>query len=199
MRMRQADKQERWVRRGAVVLALALAAAGCSPESAGAGKTPLVWPEPPEQPRIEYLGAVSTETDMEKRGSLLRWVRCAAVRPETAGGPGFALRGGGRFDGDHVRRRFRRRRRARVRPENAELPAVLLVGERREAAKARRLGPGRRLCLRRSTAALRQVCVFKRNGDFSVRLRTGSAGAARRHRVPALRKARSMWRTRAVT
>ena len=30
-----------------------------------------MWPKPPEQPRIRYLGAVSTEADMEKRGSLL--------------------------------------------------------------------------------------------------------------------------------
>lgn len=31
----------------------------------------MVWPKPPEQPRIRYLGAVSTESDMKKRGSLL--------------------------------------------------------------------------------------------------------------------------------
>jgi len=51
-----------------------LATAGCGPERAefpNASETPLAWPELPDQPRIVYLGAVSTEKDMQKQHSLL--------------------------------------------------------------------------------------------------------------------------------
>ncbi|MCL5280212.1 MAG: 6-bladed beta-propeller [Planctomycetes bacterium] len=60
-------------RTSTVLFVLALAGAGCGPQESELLKspaTPLVWPEPPEQPRITYLGAVSTESDMEKPGSL---------------------------------------------------------------------------------------------------------------------------------
>jgi DNA-binding beta-propeller fold protein YncE len=53
---------------------LVLAGAGCGPQRSEflpSTQTPLVWPEPPEPPRIIYVGAVSTEADMEKRGSPL--------------------------------------------------------------------------------------------------------------------------------
>ncbi len=33
--------------------------------------TPLVWPEPPEAPRIRYLGALSTEADLKREVSLV--------------------------------------------------------------------------------------------------------------------------------
>jgi DNA-binding beta-propeller fold protein YncE len=57
-----------------VAVALLLAVAGCGPqrpELLDSAQTRLVWPKPPEQPRIRYLGAISTESDMDKRGSLL--------------------------------------------------------------------------------------------------------------------------------
>jgi DNA-binding beta-propeller fold protein YncE len=53
---------------------LVLAGAGCGPQRSEllpSTQTPLVWPEPPEPPRIIYVGAVSTEADMGKRGSPL--------------------------------------------------------------------------------------------------------------------------------
>jgi DNA-binding beta-propeller fold protein YncE len=34
-----------------------------------AADMPLVWPEPPEQPRIRYVGAISTEADLKKEVS----------------------------------------------------------------------------------------------------------------------------------
>lgn len=57
-----------------LAVALLLAAAGCGPQRSrlvDSAETTRVWPRPPEQPRIAYLGAVSTESDMQKRGSLL--------------------------------------------------------------------------------------------------------------------------------
>lgn len=71
-----------------VALLLALAAAGCSsqgPELLKSPQTPLVWPEPPEQARITYLGAVSTESDMEKRGSFLDGARALLFGPKPVG------------------------------------------------------------------------------------------------------------------
>ncbi len=56
------------------MVTLLLAGAGCGPQRPALlnrAEATLVWPKPPEQPRIRYLGAVSTEADMEKRGSLL--------------------------------------------------------------------------------------------------------------------------------
>lgn len=51
---------------------LLLAQVGCSPqpELLKPSQTALVWPKPPEPARIRYLGAVSTESDMGKSGSL---------------------------------------------------------------------------------------------------------------------------------
>jgi DNA-binding beta-propeller fold protein YncE len=57
---------------GVALGALLLAVAGCGPkpwEPFGPTGTPLVWPPPPEQPRIMYLGSVSTEADMERSTS----------------------------------------------------------------------------------------------------------------------------------
>ncbi|MHC4215616.1 MAG: hypothetical protein ACYSWP_19885, partial [Planctomycetota bacterium] len=35
---------------------------------------PLVWPKPPEQPRIRYVGALSTEADLKKEVSWFQGV-----------------------------------------------------------------------------------------------------------------------------
>lgn len=54
-------------------VALLLAAAGCGPQQSellNPAQAALVWPKSPEQPRIAYLGAVSTESDMAKQRSL---------------------------------------------------------------------------------------------------------------------------------
>jgi DNA-binding beta-propeller fold protein YncE len=71
MDMRQTDGRKRWGWCGWLAVALILAGAGCGPERSEllqSTQTPLVWPEPPEQPRIIYVGSVSTEADMKKRG-----------------------------------------------------------------------------------------------------------------------------------
>lgn len=68
MRNRQ---RERWRQLlcGVVAGTVLLGAGGCGPErseSFAPSATPLVWPAPPEPPRIAYLGSVSTEADMER-------------------------------------------------------------------------------------------------------------------------------------
>lgn len=165
MRMRQADKQARWVRRGAVVLALALAAAGCSPEAVGAGKTPLVWPQPPEQPRIEYLGAVSIETDMQKRSSLLEGfgallfgqkplgvlVAPYGVAVDSTGTMFVADSGGAVVHAFDLRTRGYRQFSSLEKDAKLQKPIGLsLAGD----------------CVYVIDSTLRQVCVFKRNGQF---------------------------------
>jgi len=35
-------------------------------------ETPLVWPQPPDKPRIRYIGAISTEADLRKEASWLQ-------------------------------------------------------------------------------------------------------------------------------
>lgn len=50
-----------------------LAGVGCRsqpPVQWAAGETPRVWPQPPEQPRIMYLGDISTEADLDRSGSV---------------------------------------------------------------------------------------------------------------------------------
>jgi len=52
------------------VLLLLLLVGGCGPdrsEPMTSTQAGLVWPPPPEQPRIMYLGEISTEEDLEKR------------------------------------------------------------------------------------------------------------------------------------
>jgi DNA-binding beta-propeller fold protein YncE len=74
MRIRQIGQYRRSAGRWVFVVALLLTGAGCGPQQPGFlnwSQATLVWPKPPEQPRIAYLGALSTESDMEKRGSLL--------------------------------------------------------------------------------------------------------------------------------
>ncbi len=74
MRIRQSGQWKCSAGLWVLAAALLLAGAGCGSEQSrllnSAGAT-LVWPKPPEQPRITYLGSVSTESDMQKRGSLL--------------------------------------------------------------------------------------------------------------------------------
>ncbi|MBN1359018.1 MAG: 6-bladed beta-propeller [Sedimentisphaerales bacterium] len=72
---RQSDARRRnpWLWCCATVLLVA--GAGCgSPQSVRlpVPETPRVWPEPPEQARITYLGAISTEADLQKSSSLFQ-------------------------------------------------------------------------------------------------------------------------------
>lgn len=68
MKLRHFDKRKRSVLVRSVAIAL-VTVAGCGPprsEFFDPLETLRVWPEPPEQPRIMYLGSVSTETDLEQ-------------------------------------------------------------------------------------------------------------------------------------
>ncbi|NQV34333.1 MAG: hypothetical protein HQ515_16685 [Phycisphaeraceae bacterium] len=58
-----------------ISLTLCWLVAGCGrherPVLQQTGDQPLVWPAPPEAPRIQYLGTVSTEKDLNKSASML--------------------------------------------------------------------------------------------------------------------------------
>ena len=74
MRIRQSGPWKYLAGPCVLAAALFLAGAGCGSDQSmllkSAGTT-VVWPKPPEQPRVRYLGSVSTESDMQKQGSLL--------------------------------------------------------------------------------------------------------------------------------
>ena len=63
------------IRRVLIALALCGVMAGCSrrdrPILQQRADQPLVWPAPPDTPRIQYLGTVSTEKDLKKSLSML--------------------------------------------------------------------------------------------------------------------------------
>ena len=63
------------LKRVLMVLALCWVVPGCShrerPVLRQKADEPLVWPAPPETPRIQYLGEVSTEKDLKKSRSML--------------------------------------------------------------------------------------------------------------------------------
>jgi DNA-binding beta-propeller fold protein YncE len=70
------QRKSRGTNRLAVTLGVAavilLLVSGCASQRSGSQDTDeplLVWPEPPEKPRIVYLGAVSTEADLEQPAS----------------------------------------------------------------------------------------------------------------------------------
>ncbi|MHC4626423.1 MAG: hypothetical protein ACYTDV_05530, partial [Planctomycetota bacterium] len=55
-----------------LALVLLVSCAGCARNRGALFFPPdalVVWPEPPEQPRIRYLGALSTETDLKREAS----------------------------------------------------------------------------------------------------------------------------------
>ncbi|OHB65415.1 MAG: hypothetical protein A2Y77_08800 [Planctomycetes bacterium RBG_13_62_9] len=151
-----------------MVVALALTTVGCGPQRAGpfgSTGTPLVWPEPPEQPRIMYLGAVSTETDMEKRGSLFEGLGdllfgkkpvgvlvCPyAVAVDPAGIMYVADSGGAVVHVFDLRTRDYRQFSSLGKNGKLEKPIGLAVlGDRVYVADS----------------GLRQVCVFRKNGEF---------------------------------
>ena len=165
MRMQPTGRWERPARLGALMIALALATAGCGPERAGSTRTPLVWPEPPEQPRITYLGAVSTETDMEKRGSLLEGfgellfgkkplgvlVAPYAVAVDSTGAMYVADSGGAVVHAFDLKTRDYHQFSSLDKDVKLQRPVGLaLYGDRVYVADS----------------TLRQVCVFRRNGEF---------------------------------
>jgi len=168
MRVPQADNQEHPVRLGAVVFALALATAGCGPEEispVGAGKMRLVWPEPPEQPHIQYLGAISTETDMHRRRSLLEGfgellfgkkpegvlVAPYGVAVDSTGVLFVADSGGGVIHAFDLKTRDYRQFSALAQGATLQKPIGLALGADRVYVV---------------DSTLRQVCVFQKSGQF---------------------------------
>lgn len=74
MTLQRTSQSRRCVSLLSLAGALLAGMAGCGPQRfdlPGASQTPLVWPEPPDLPRIQYLGAVFGEVDMERSGSFL--------------------------------------------------------------------------------------------------------------------------------
>ncbi len=72
MEVQRVGRWERSVSLLSFAAVLLFVTAGCGPERAdpfASIETPLVWPEPPERPRVMYLGAVSSEADMQKSDS----------------------------------------------------------------------------------------------------------------------------------
>ncbi|UCD52544.1 MAG: 6-bladed beta-propeller [Phycisphaerales bacterium] len=64
-----------WVWPWVLAAGLAISGAGCAPQSPdriGTAQAQPVWPEPPEQARIMYLGQVLTEKDLQKGKSWLQ-------------------------------------------------------------------------------------------------------------------------------
>jgi DNA-binding beta-propeller fold protein YncE len=150
------------------LLALILAAVGCGPQRGGPLRptgTPLMWPEPPERPRIAYLGAVSTEADMQRRGSPLEGlgellfgkkpigvlVSPYAVAVDEAGVMYVADSGGAVVHAFDLKMRGYRQFSALGKEGKLQTPIGLaLLGNRIYVADS----------------GLRQVCVFKNNGEF---------------------------------
>jgi DNA-binding beta-propeller fold protein YncE len=163
-----------------ILLVLLLAGSGCGPQPStlwdspqtppdaqrpsGPG-APLVWPEPPEQPRITYLGAVSTESDMEKHGSFFEGVGALlfgakpvgilvspfAVAVDPTGIMFVADTGGAVIHAFDLRTRDYKQFSALDKETKLCKPVAL-------ATLAERLYV--------VDSGLRQICVFKRNGDF---------------------------------
>ncbi len=145
-----------------------LVGTGCGPQGSEFLKSPpmpLVWPEPPERPRITYLGAVSTESDMEKRGSFLDGVGALlfgakpvgilvspyAVAVDPTGIMYVADTGGAVIHAFDLRTRDYRQFSDLDKETKLRKPvAVATLAERLYVVDS----------------GLRQVCVFKKNGDF---------------------------------
>lgn len=75
MRVDRHRKRHRLKWLWALALVLIACAAGCGPQTSdrfGTTEDQPVWPEPPEQARIMYLGQVLTESDMHKGKSWLQ-------------------------------------------------------------------------------------------------------------------------------
>ncbi len=151
-----------------LVAVLLAATPGCGPQRAepfGPAGTPLVWPEPPEKPRIMYLGAISTEADMERSrswfegfGELLFGknpigvlVCPYAVAIEPGGVMFVADAGGGAVHAFNLRTRDYRQFSSLADDTRLQRPVGLVVfGDRLYVVDS----------------MLRQVCVFKTDGTF---------------------------------
>jgi DNA-binding beta-propeller fold protein YncE len=168
MMAQRIGKGKHLVRLGMAAVALALAVIGCGPERAGPldpTGTPRMWPEPPERPRIVYLGAVSTETDMKKRSSALEGfgellfgkkrvgvlVSPYAVAVDATGIMYVADSGGAVVHAFDLRTRDYHQFSSLGKDLKLQKPIGLAVlGDRVYVADS----------------GLRQVCVFKKDGEF---------------------------------
>ncbi len=151
-----------------VFVVLTLAGSGCGPQESDllkAPATPLVWPEPPDQPRITYLGAVSGESDMEKPASLFDGVGALlfgtkpvgilvspyAVAVDPTGIMYVADTGGAVVHAFDLRTRDYRQFSDLDQGTKLRRPVALMTSTERVYVV---------------DSGLRQVCVFRRNGGF---------------------------------
>ncbi len=142
--------------------------AGCGPErpdSLISMDAPLVWPEPPEQPRIMYLGAVSSEADMERSGSWFKGfgellfgespigviVSPYAVAVDESGLMFVADSGGAAIHAFNLRTRAYHQFSSLSEETKLQRPVGLVVLDDR---------------LYVVDSGLRQVCVFRKDGRF---------------------------------
>ncbi len=73
----------RRVRTVAVLLALLWICFGCA--TSPAKRSELIWPQPPEEPRIQFIKSISSEADVEKP-SIWRWLGAILVGKEQKAG-----------------------------------------------------------------------------------------------------------------
>ena len=67
------EKYVRHIKLELLIVVLILLASGCAGNQSRLFSTSdvqIVWPQPPEKPRIKYIGTLSTEADLQKQVSL---------------------------------------------------------------------------------------------------------------------------------
>ncbi|MHC4517082.1 MAG: 6-bladed beta-propeller [Planctomycetota bacterium] len=71
----ESEKRYRWAWLGSLATVLVVSAVGCGPQTfdrLATTEAQPVWPDPPEQARIMYLGQIVTETDLQKGKSWMQ-------------------------------------------------------------------------------------------------------------------------------
>ena len=151
-----------------LVALLLVAMTGCGPQRFDPFESPqaaLVWPAPPEQPRITYLGAVTGEADMERSRSWLEGVgellfgkeplgvlvSPYAVAVDSRGLMFVADSAGAAIHTFDLRTRDYRQFSSLLGDQKLQRPVGLAVADTR---------------LYVIDSVLRQVCVFRKDGGF---------------------------------
>ncbi len=168
MAAQQVGKGKPGTRLLSLVALLLVAVTGCGPERFDPFESPqasLVWPEPPEEPRILYLGALSGEADMERSrswfdgvGELLFGrepvgvlVSPYAVAIDPHGLMFVADSGGAAIHAFDLRTRDYRQFSSLLGDQQLQRPVAVAVDDGR---------------LYVVDSVLRQVCVFRKDGRF---------------------------------
>lgn len=168
MAVQRVGEWKQWMWLLSLAVALFMLTAGCGPrpfEPFGTLETRLVWPQPPEQARILYLGAVSGEADMERAGSWFEGfgkllfgkkplgvlVSPYAVAVDPSGVMFVADAGGAAIHAFDLRTRAYRQFSSLSEDQKLQRPVGLAVAENH---------------LYVADSVLRQVCVFRKDGAF---------------------------------